>query len=254
MENYLVRELTHYCNISVPFCCAIHERVISYFDFTYVLEGSMTYIVDGKEVALGRGDAVFLRPGTRRARKEGNAPVRYVSFNFHLFDGVELPFENFLKNCISPDTKRLFSLFSQDHLSARFHSEQKCVNLLNYILFELLDTKVLRSQNVHVRALLVYIEEHLGEPLSLKHLAEHAGLSPEYTSTIFKRETGKTVTEYINEKRLLLAKEEICNTRRPLREIAARTGFENYHYFCRLFKEHFGTTPTKTRKRTEIIV
>ncbi len=251
MQNYLVRELTHYCNISVLHCERIGENTIPYYDFTYVLEGSMTYVIDGKDVTIARNDAIFLRPGTRRARRAGHEPVQYVSFNFHLFDGVELPFDSVLRGCISPDTKRVFKLFAQQHLSPKFHSEQKCVNLLNYILFELLDNIALGSKNEHVIKILRHIEERPSEPHTLRSLSRLVGLTPEYVATVFKRETGKTVTEYVNERRLLLAKSEICNTRRPLAEIAADVGFSDYHYFSRLFKKHFDTTPTKMRKRSE---
>lgn len=251
MENYLVSDLLHYCNVSLPCCDVIKENPIPYYDFTYVLDGSMTYIVDGREVVLGKDDAIFLRPGMRRARRAADAPVRFVSFNFLLREGVTLPFDSYLKGCISPDTKRLFSIFSQEHLSPKFHAEQKCVNLLNYILFELLDTELLHSKNEHVRSILKHVEQHLGEDLSLSAMARMAGLTPEYTATIFKRETGKTLSEYVNEKRLLAARNEIRNTRKPLRQIATETGFENYHYFSRLFKKYFNTTPTKTRARTE---
>ena len=251
MQHYLVRELTHYCNISVPYCEKILDRVISFYDFTYVLEGSMTYVINGKDVTISRNDAIFLPPGTRRARRKGEEPVRYVSFNFHLMEDVTLPFDTVLRGCISDDTRRLFKLFAQQHLSPKFHSEQKCVNLLNYILFELLDNTVLGGKNEHVVKILRHVEERPSEPHTLRTLSRLVGLTPEYTATIFKRETGKTVTEYVNERRLLLAKSEICNTRRPLTEIASSVGFSNYHYFTRLFKNHFDTTPTKMRKRSE---
>lgn len=251
MQNYLVRELTHYCNISVPYCDRIIERVIPYYDFTYVLEGSMTYVINGKDITITRNDAIFLPPGTRRARRKGTDPVRYVSFNFHLFDDVALPFDCVLRGCISDDTRRLFKLFAQQHLSPKFHSEQKCVNLLNYILFELLDTTAIGAKNEHVIKILRHVEESPAAPHTLRSLSQLVGLTPEYTATVFKRETGKTVTEYVNERRLLLAKSEICNTRRPLTEIATEVGFANYHYFTRLFKKHFDTTPTKMRKRSE---
>lgn len=251
MQQYLVRELTHYCNISVPHCEKIAERVIPYYDFTYVLEGSMTYVINGKDATLSRNDAIFLPPGTRRARRVGTEPVRYVSFNFHLIDGITLPFDCVLRNCITDDTRRLFNLFAQQHLSPKFHSEQKCVNLLNYILFELLDSSALGSQNVHVIKILRYIEENPSQAHTLRSLSALVGLTPEYAATVFKRETGKTVSEYVNERRLLLAKGEICNTKRPLTEIAADVGFANYHYFARLFKKHFDTTPTKMRKRSK---
>ncbi len=250
MTNYLVQELLHYCNISTAACSKISRNTIPYYDFTYVLEGSMTYHINGKRVRVGRNDAIFLPPGTLRSRDAGGA-VSYVSFNFHLLPGVELPFACYMPGCITPEIRRVFSLFSQQHLSPKFHSEQKCANLLNYVLFELLDARALGSHNGHVRKILTFIEEHGEEKISLGEISRLVGLTPEYTATVFKRETGKTLTEYIHERKLLQAKSMIQNSTLPLTEIAARLGFENYHYFSRLFKVHFHTTPIAMRKNAK---
>lgn len=247
MGNYLVRELLHYCNIFTPECSKISRHTIPYFDFTYVLEGSMVYHVNGRRVQLSRGDAIFLPPGTLRARDAGGA-VRYVSFNFHLMDGVTLPFDTYMPGCITPDIRRLFTLFSAQHLSPKFHATQKCANLLNFVLFELLDARALESHNPHVRKIISHIEENEGARITLSEMSRLVGLTPEYTATVFKRETGKTLGEYVNERKLLQAKGMICNSTLSLGEIAARLGFENYHYFSRLFKAHFHTTPIAMRK------
>ena len=247
---YLVSELLHYCNISVPFCEGIEQSVIDYYDFTYVTQGSMVYIANGERMTVRKNDAIFLAPGTQRQRLTGSEPVSYVSFNFRVYPDVSLPFSPFLKGCISPDTRKLFSIFAQNHLSPKFHSEEKCVNLLNYILFELLDADHLRSHNEHVRGILLYIEENFTAPISLRAVAQRAGLTPEYTAAIFKREVGKTLTEYVNEKRLLLARNLIADPKRSLGDVATEVGFENYHYFSRLFTRFFNISPLQWRKRS----
>ncbi len=250
MQNYPVAELLHYCNISTPNCSRINRRPIDYYDFTYVTEGAMTYRVNGDTVHLGRNDAIFLPPGTVRARDAGGA-VSYVSFNFLLSHGVELPFPLYMPGCITPDIRRVFSFFSQEHLSPHFHSAQKCANLLNFVLLELLDARELQTQNAHVRHILAYIEEHGTERVTLSHMARLVGLTPEYTATVFKRETGKTLTAYINERRLLQARAMITGSALSLQEIAARTGFDSYHYFSRLFKKYFHTSPLQIRRGGE---
>ena len=107
MSYYLVGELLHYCNISTAACSKIGRRAINYFDFTYVLEGSMVYHVNGTRVRVGRGDAIFLPPGTIRSRDAGGA-VSYVSFNFLPSEGVTFPFEVYMPGCITPDIRRVF--------------------------------------------------------------------------------------------------------------------------------------------------
>ena len=46
---YLVKELLHYCNISVSTCSEIQPARIDFYGFTFVTEGSMTYVLDGKQ-------------------------------------------------------------------------------------------------------------------------------------------------------------------------------------------------------------
>ena len=116
------------------------------------------------------------------------------------------------------------------------------------MLFELLDARALGSHNPHVRKIISHIEENEGARITLFDMSRLVGLTPEYTATIFKRETGKTLGEYVNERKLLQAKGMVCNSTLSLGEIAARLGFENYHYFSRLFKSHFHTTPIAMRK------
>ena len=248
MSNYLVGELLHYCNISVTQCSRISRHIIPYYDFTYVLEGSMLYHIDGRAVRVGKNDAIFLPPGTHRSREAGGA-VRYVSFNFQLHEGVTLPFEEYMPGCITHEIRQIFSLFSQQHLSPKSHSAQKCTNLLNYVLFELLDARALRSHNPHVQRILAHIEEHAHTNLTLRSLSRLVGLTPEYTATLFKKEIGKTLTEYIIEHRLLQAKSLILGSALSLREVAARVGFESYPYFSRLFKKQFSTTPMQLRRQ-----
>ena len=248
MQQYPVSDLLHYCNIYAAECSAIRPHRIPYYDFTYVTEGSMTYHINGETVCLEKNDAIFLSPGTLRARAAGGA-VRYVSFNFQLSPGVTLPFAPIMRGCITPEIRRVFTAFSQQHLSPKFHSLEKCVNLLNYVLFELLDAGVMASHNPHVKKILLHIEEHCHEPITLSSMSRLVGLSPEYTATLFKKDVGKTLTEYVIEHRLLQARTLILGGALSLQDVATRVGFESYHYFSRLFKKHFSTTPAQLRRQ-----
>jgi len=65
----------------------------------------------------------------------------------------------------------------------------------------------------------------------------------------FKRATGRTMTNYVNELRLGLASELLTNTDLSILEIALRVGFENYSHFCRQFRRNKGCTPRALRKQ-----
>ena len=247
MEHYIVKELLHYCNVNVKGTNRLKD-VIPYYDFTFVLKGELTYVVDGKKYELHENDAIFIRPGASRQRYETENAVKYVSFNFTVHDATLLPTKTHLIGVISHDIRKLVSVFSASHISNIYSTRGKVINLLNYILLEINDILGFESNNKHIIEIIKYINEHISEPITLSTVSNKVNLSKEYTAHIFKEETGKTVTEYINGMKMQYAKEMIQNESFSLSEIASNLGYENYGYFSRSFSNHFNISPLKFRK------
>ena len=65
----------------------------------------------------------------------------------------------------------------------------------------------------------------------------------------FKQATGTTITEYLAEKKLELAKKHIANTTATFTEISNQLNFESIHYFTRFFKKRTGLSPKEYRKK-----
>lgn len=246
---YLVKELLHYCNISVSKCSEIPPRRIDFYGFTFVTEGSMTYVLNGTQYVVGANDAIFLPPGTVRERLRGSAPVKYVSFNFTAAEGAELPFPIFMKGVIPRDFTKLVSVFPRIHSSEFEHSRQKLASLLNYMLYDLQDIDFYGTTNPHIMSALRYIEENIHRSISLADVSRRLNMTKEYTASLFKAQMGKTVTAYIQEKKMLLAKEMIRYGTESLTQISADLGFENYNYFSRTFKRYFEISPAQYRSR-----
>ena len=149
--------------------------------------------------------------------------------------------------------RKLLSIYHNEHISQRFHSREKCTHLLSYILFELADSYTLSCKNERVVKMMKYIDEHITERLSLCDIASHFNLSKEYTSYIFKRESGMQLVYYINEQKSLLAKKLIQNGTMSLSDISDYLGFENYNYFTKTFKKHIGTCPSRIKKSSNML-
>ena len=198
--------------------------------------------------------SLVIKPGSFRERIFIDEPVKYVSYNFTAFDGCVLPKKPYLKDIINYDIRNMVSIFSASHISDIYASREKVMNLLNYILLEIMDILNFESNNKHIIEIIKYINEHIAEPISLSTLSSHVNLTKEYTSHIFKKETGKTITDYVNERKLMIAKEMVLSTDYPLTYISDRLGYENYSYFSKVFKKQFDTTPRILRKtKTESI-
>jgi two-component system response regulator YesN len=97
-----------------------------------------------------------------------------------------------------------------------------------------------------------YIEEHLSGKLTLNQVAGHIGLSPNYLSSLFKKELHISFVDYITEKRVIKAKELLLETDLKTHEVAEITGFADDSYFSKTFKKITGRLPSSFRKRTKI--
>ena len=95
-----------------------------------------------------------------------------------------------------------------------------------------------------------YFESTLAEQDGLptvKYFADKLCLSSNYFGDLFKKETGKSPQEYIQEKVIELAKERISGTADTVSQIAYSLGFQYPQHFCRLFKKRVGYTPSEYR-------
>lgn len=96
-----------------------------------------------------------------------------------------------------------------------------------------------------------YIMQHYSERITLDMLASHCAVSKQQMIRYFKAAYGMTPNNYITEYKLSRAKELLYNC--PLmtiNEISARLGFDNQHYFSRVFVKFCGETPSDFRYRT----
>jgi len=251
MDCYIVESVECFFNLYSKGANKLEPSKLRYYDLTYVIKGSLNYIIDGERVVLEENDAIFLKPGTLRAREATDTPVKYVSFNFTILGDRDLPFEPVMRKVVTNDIIKLTHIFPKSRLICYDHSKEKIANILNYILFELIDVYSYKTSNEYIIRAIQYIEEHITENISLSGVAEHLNLSKEYTASLFKKETGETVTFYIQERKMQLAKEKMQTTNAPLSKIAADLGYDNYSYFSRIFKKHFNISPQKYSRRME---
>ena len=100
-----------------------------------------------------------------------------------------------------------------------------------------------------VRLGMLYVRQHLAEPLNLHTVAAVVGMNASYFSARFKKETGQTLTEYILQERMRLAMNLLLTTRLQIQTIAQYCGFLDVNYFSRLFRQSVGTSPTEYRRQ-----
>lgn len=110
-----------------------------------------------------------------------------------------------------------------------------------------LDTDVM-SYNVHFNNLLSYIKPHFNQKLQLNDLCEQFYISQSYCSELFRKELGKTFTEYLLSIRMEKAKTFLETTTLSIQEIGQQVGIHDYYHFIKTYKKYYDVTPSKYRK------
>lgn len=122
-----------------------------------------------------------------------------------------------------------------------------CVYIFSGVVDKIIDSKSLNSSPV-VNKIAEYLEANYDKPFSLETIARNVYLSPNYVSTLFKRETGKKLSDYVVEVRVKKAKELLKNSSLKAYEIAEKVGYFDSRYFGELFKKITGVSLTEYRK------
>lgn len=101
-----------------------------------------------------------------------------------------------------------------------------------------------------IRRIQYYITEHLNEPITREQLASYVHLNPAYLSRLFKRELGESITDYILNTRMSLAKDLIMSSTLPISDIAKTLGYYNFSYFSKMFRKVYDVSPQQLRQQS----
>ena len=116
-------------------------------------------------------------------------------------------------------------------------------------IMELINRKVKENDNTKkqysaaVKQAMEYIYSNFTKDISLEECAELTGSSYTYLSSEFKKETGMRFVEFLNQQRVSKAKSLLIRRKDSMKEIVELSGFRDYNYFFKVFKEIVGVTP-----------
>ena len=198
---------------------------------------------------------ILFHPDLLRGTSLGKSIKKYTFFSYEVNEALHLSEE---ERSIVMDCLKIIRMELEHGVDK--HSKTLLVNhielLLNYCMrfYErqfITRGKTNRDVLTRFENLLdEYFESALAEQDGLptvKYFADKLCLSSNYFGDMFKKETGKSPQEYIQEKVIELAKERISDTADTVSQIAYSLGFQYPQHFCRLFKKRVGYTPSEYR-------
>ena len=98
--------------------------------------------------------------------------------------------------------------------------------------------------------ILMYLQTHFCEPITIVDVAKDANYSPKYFSMLFLREFGTPFQDYLRSMRMNHAFQLVKYTNQPIAEICYKSGFQSTTYFSKLFKKKYGKSPNKLRTQS----
>ena len=227
------------------------ERIEKTYEIIYVKKGDV-YMSEGDEdIHLSEGQLVLLEPNICHKGTKITRDVSFYWVHFELLSG-ELPFE-----------KRYFE---------RFESKALFKELLHWNNLPDVPEYLVNATLIHILSEFCYIAEeenhryderaetikewiriNADAKLTVAHVAENFGYSPDHISRMCKNNYGITAGKMINRFLIARAKALLCNTEKYVKEISAELGFSNDKEFIGYFKYHEGCFPSEYRKRFPMI-
>ena len=104
-------------------------------------------------------------------------------------------------------------------------------------------------KDARVKKVILYMQSNYSGDISLEDMAQSVSLSPAYLCSIFKKETGKNVMQYLEDIRVTKSLSLLSRSDLSVAEIAKRVGYHTPHYFAQIFKRITGIPPSSYRKQ-----
>lgn len=259
-EKKMFERFTSENNLSDGIISASKKKINSSFDthwhefyeIEYIISGSGTYTVDGKEYRIRPGMIFFMTPVNFHSVDAENAEIYNIMFSGSACN--ERYLSTLLKNsattafCADEKEQKFFeAVFSE----LTEESNRDIFPLLTDCLTAKICKRITQEESKPLtvsQTALLYISDNFRSPVSLKTVAAHIGISPTYLSETFKKQTGTGFKEYVNSLRFEYARKLLLHSDMTVIEVCNESGFEDYANFIRRFKTKFGVSPTQYRK------
>lgn len=240
------------------------------YEIYYLQDGNRGYDIKDKTFKVNKGNLILI-----------NKFKRHKTFNYdnNSFNRMLVKFKETSLGSFKNEDYDLLSLFNKginiiqfdakdrimiENIFAKMEAEKRKDKpgkqlYLKTLLMELLiyinryvEGKVddQKESNYHVKIVEImnYIDQNYDKELTLSKLADQFSYSSSYLSSLFKKKSDYTITEYINNTRIKEAQNLLLNGKENITQVSEKVGYNNLVHFGRNFKKITGLTPSEYRK------
>ena len=225
-------------------------------ELTYVDQGSLHSVADGRDLQLEQGDMVIYDKNQwhmQHAAKDVAPKLVVIAFDAEGYDLTGLINRRF------PSSAKTVSLLQQmlsEQERIDEYEEDVLINLMQQLLLTLLREsseairqeqtgQFLNSENQIIRQVQQYIAAHVTEKLTVPAIAQAAQVSASYLTALFHRHLQISPGEYVRRIKLEKSKQMIRQGQMNFTQIAESLQYSTIYHFSRQFKQTFGMTPSE---------
>ncbi|WP_246072949.1 helix-turn-helix domain-containing protein [Paenibacillus dokdonensis] len=223
---------------------------------TYTLGGEGYFHVSGEEHRCQPGDVTLIKPGTPHQYgtvKGMRWHFMWAHFPDHALQANLLPEAKLFNETVMGDSNRnriywAFSRLLTDSRERSSYWNELCLSSLSEVLI-LLARRRKQHFDSRVEDTLNRISQGMREPIKIEELAAAVQLSPSRLSHLFKKSTGLSIIDMLNQMRIRQAALLLEHTDRSLADIAYDVGYQNYNHFINQFHKWQDMSPSGYRKK-----
>ena len=234
-----------------------------YVEILYLIKGQFSAIVQATEYQLNEGDLIIINSGDLHMTRSNTCTYLLLQISASQMRQYLPDFDTMRFDTIIPCSEQpapLRALLSEMN-EIRQNPSDSYQLLFTSRLYEFLyhlcrsyshqipSASLTGSQRdlQRVTHVMNWVKVHYPEPLSLETAADSLALSKEYFCRLFKKYTGQTFLEYLNDVRTMHLYEDLQNSDETITVLMEKNGLSNYKIFMRTFKKLYGSTPQKMR-------
>ena len=200
----------------------------SSIEIIYVLKGQLKFTINGQAFTVASDEFIVIPSGV--VHDVSNQPNTAYQRAGYLI--------------------RQFSYLQGNHPTAyRFDSQICFISLLKVLFTELNNPDQQVPNDNNIKQLIIYINNHNTEQLSVAGLAHHFGYNSNYLSRLFHQQMGITLMNYIYVVKLNQLYDGLVNSNRDIKALFKQNGLTNPRTARKIFREMFGCLPSDIRRR-----
>ena len=254
----------------------VHYHTHTFYELVFIIFGSVGHRVGSKMMMLQAGDVVLLPPGVYHQFLRTQDTIcthRDMLFKRELFDRIcSRYYPELAKEMAKTSAFKLYHL-NEEQINILQYCVDCFVNgdaeadYLNSVSEALLNNLLLFSHPsyafsekdiarkpypAYIDTLIRAIKNNDALDMSTEELLMLTGHSKEHVRRMFKKCTGKTITEYMDEQKLQYTVTLLTDTRLSIKQILSKVHASSHTHFNSLFKQKYGVTPSEYRRRWSI--